>query len=217
MFSAIFVFIFLDKCTSYLYNLLESTRYLYLYYGQKEKIYVKKLNTKQVVAGNRGRQMAVKAGKKAFGWHFWSTEEEHEYGYEMSSDGRNGHTTHKIIQWLEFRRLSPYSHNFLFNLTEVFDKIFSFFRRIFISFGIPLLVIALILGLVCQYGCDEADLGNIFLGAAKWLAIAYAVSIAGTLIFAGFGLLWRKAFKIDDKLKRIYGDDLAAACVFENE
>lgn len=167
--------------------------------------------------GVAGDKWLLKLEKQAFGWHFWSTENEHEYGYEISSDGRSGHTTHKIIQWLQFRRQSPYTHNFLFRLTEALDSIFSFFRRLFISIGSPILVISLILGLVCQYGCDAADMGNIFLNVAKWLAIAYAISIGGTLIFSGLGILWRKAFKIDEKLKAIYGDDLAAACEFADE
>ncbi len=167
--------------------------------------------------GIAGDKWLLKLEKKAFGWHFWSTENEHEYGYQISSDGMSGHTTHRVIQWLEFRRPSPYSRNFLFVLTEFFDKLFSFFRRIFISIGTPILFIALILGLVCQYGCGEADLGNIFLKVALGLAIAYAISIAETFILSGFGLLWRKVFRIDEKLKEVYGDDLAAACVFDGE
>lgn len=167
--------------------------------------------------GITGDKWLLKLEKKAFGWHFWSTANEHEYGYEISSDGRSGHTTHKIIQWLEFRRPAPYSHNFLFNLTQALSNVFSFFRRIFITIGLPVLIITLILGLVCQYGCDAADFGNIFLSVAKWLAVAYAVSIGGTFMCAGFGLLWRKAFKIDKKLQEIYGDDLESACTFDDE
>ncbi len=195
----------------------KSTSYLYFYYLQKEKVYGKKPHTKQSWRGITGDKWLLKLEKKAFGWNFWSTENEHEYGYEISSDGRSGHTTHKIIQWLEFRRQSPYSHNFLFRLSEALDSVFSFFRRIFISIGIPLLVLALILGTVCQVGCNETDMANIFFNVAMWLAIAYGISIAGTLIFSGLGVLWRKVFKIDEKLKEIYGDDLAAACQFENE
>lgn len=167
--------------------------------------------------GITGDKWLLKFEKTAFGWHFWSTENEHEYGYEISSDGRSGHTTHKIIQWLEFRRPAPYSGNFLFKLTEALDKIFSFIRRIFISIGIPLLIISLILGLVCQYGCQATDMGNILFSVTKWLAIGYAASIGGTMLFSGLGILWRKVFRIDEKLKEIYGDDLESACVFENE
>lgn len=167
--------------------------------------------------GIAGDKWLMKLEKKAFGWHFWATENEHEYGYEISADGRSGHTTHKIIQWLEFRRQSPYSHNFLFNLTEWLDKVFSFFRRLFISIGIPILVVALILGIICQVSCSDTSMGNMFFLIAKYIAIAYAVSIGGTLLFAGLGLLWRKVFKIDEKLKEIYGEDLEAACTFENE
>lgn len=167
--------------------------------------------------GITGDKWLLKLEKKAFGWHFWCTENEHEYGYEISADGRSGHTTHKIIQWLEFRRQSPYSKNFLFGLTETLDKIFSFFRRIFISIGMPILVIALILGLVGTYACDAADMGNLGFTVAKWLAIAYAISIGGTLLFSGLGIMWRKVFKIDEKLKEVYGKDLEAACTFADE
>ena len=166
--------------------------------------------------GIAGDKWLLKLEKRAFGWHFWSSQNEHEYGYEIRSDG-SGHTTHKIIQWLEFRRPAPYSHNFLFNLTEVFSKIFSFFRRIFISLGFTILILTLVAGLICTYALGAAELGEILLTIAMWLGIGYAISIVGTFMFAGFGILWRKVFKIDEKLKEVYGDDLAEACFFEGE
>ena len=167
--------------------------------------------------GITGDKWLLKLEKKAFGWHFWGTENEHEYGYAISSDGTSGHTTHKVIQWLEFRRQTPYTYNFFFKINELLDNIFSFFRRIFITIGIPALVVTLLLGLVCSYACDAADLGNVFLQVAKWLAIAYAISVGGTLVFSGLALLWRKVFKIDDKLRAVYGDDLEKACIFADE
>ncbi|MDE6374099.1 MAG: hypothetical protein K2L72_06320 [Clostridia bacterium] len=167
--------------------------------------------------GIAGDKWLLKLEKKAFGWHYWSLQNEHEYGYEISSDGTSGHTTHKIIQWLEFRRQAPYTRNFLFNLTEFFSKIFSFIRRLLIPIGSPILILSLILGIVMLAGCNEADMANICFTVAKVLAIAYASAIGGTLIFCGFGLLWRKVFKIDEKLKAIYGDDLETACTFADE
>lgn len=167
--------------------------------------------------GITGDKWLLKLEKKAFGWHYWSLQNEHEYGYQISSDGTSGHTTHKIIQWLEFRRQSPYSRNFLFNLTEFFGKIFSFFRRLLISIGLPILIISLIAGIALQAGCNEVDMANIAFKISESLAIAYAASIGGTLIFCGFGLLWRKVFKIDEKLKAIYGEDLESACTFADE
>lgn len=164
-----------------------------------------------------GDKWLLKLEKKAFGWHFWSTQNEHEYGYEISSDGLSGHTTHKVIQWLEFRRPEPFTKNFLFKLTESFSKIFSFIRRIFIPIGLPLLIIALIGGLLCTYAFDASEIGDIFLIVAKWMAIGFGISIAGTFLFVGLGFLWRRVFKIDEKLKATRGDDLEAACLFENE
>ncbi|MDE5896435.1 MAG: hypothetical protein K2H43_01325 [Clostridia bacterium] len=55
------------------------------------------------------------------------------------------------------------------------------------------------------------------MGCTEPIAIAYASAIGSTLIFCGFGLLWRKVFKIDEKLKEIYGDYLESACTFANE
>lgn len=165
--------------------------------------------------GITGDKWLLKLEKKAFGWHYWGSQTEDEVGFEVNEHG--GRVTHKYIQWLEFRRPSPYTHNFLFGLTEILDKIFSFFRRILISIGVPILVIALIIGIVCSVGCNEAEMASIGFTVAKALAIAYACCIGGTLVFCGFGLLWRKVFKIDEKLKQVYGDDLETACVFENE
>lgn len=167
--------------------------------------------------GVTGDKWLLKLEKKAFGWHYWSLQSEHEYGYEISMSGRSGHTTHRIIEWLEFRRPAPYTHNFLFILTELLDKIFSFFRRILISIGFPILVITLIAGIVLLAGCHEANMSSIMFTLAKVIAIGYACCIGGTLIFSGLGLLWRKVFKIDEKLKEIYGDDLETACTFAGE
>ncbi len=85
-----------------------------------------------------------------------------------------------------------------------------------ISIGVPVFAIALILGLVCRYGCNEADMSTVCLQVAMFLAIAYAVCVGITLIFAAFGLLWRKVFGIDKKLKKIYGNDLSD-CRFKDE
>lgn len=166
--------------------------------------------------GITGDKWLMRLEKRAFGWHYWSLTNEHEYGYEVSSDGTKGHTTHKIIQWLEFRRPSPYTHNILFVLTELLDKIFSFFRRILISIGLPVFIIAIIVGAVFESG-SSGDSSNIGFSVAIGVAIGYAVCIFGTFILAGLGLLWRKVFGIDEKLKQIYGEDLEDACRFNDD
>lgn len=166
--------------------------------------------------GVTGDMWLMKLEKKAFGWHFWSSATEDQVGFEINSDGTNGHVTHKYIQWLEFRRQAPYSGNILFNLTETLSRIFSFFRRLLISLGMTVLIICLVIGLVFQFGFDSADTAAPLFDVAKWLAIAYAIAAGITFVFAALALLWRKMFKIDDKLKAIYGDDLSD-CRFYGE
>lgn len=169
--------------------------------------------------GILGDKWLLKLEKKACGWHHWSSTTEDEVGYEVSSDSVgnvHGRETHKYIEWLEFRRQSPYTGNFLFKLNETLGRIFSFFRRILISIGIYVFAIALIGGLIMRFGCDEASMGGMFLEIAKWLAIAYAISVGVTLLFSGLAILWRKAFGIDKKLKAVYGEDLSD-CRFHDE
>lgn len=154
----------------------------------------------------------LKLEKRAFGWHFWSSETEDQVGFEVNEHG--GRVTHKYIQWLEFRRKANYSGNFLFNLTEVLSKIFSFLRRLLVSFIIHAIVVTLILGITMTYGCNDARGGATTFELAKWLAVAYAAGLlAPSLLFAGLGFLWRKLFKVDQKLQAKlrdagYSDDL---------
>ena len=162
--------------------------------------------------GVLGDKWLLKLEKKACGWHFWSQTTEDQVGFEVAATSSGkvyGKETHKYIQWLEFRRQSPYTSNFLFKLNETLNKIFSFFRRLLISIGVPVMILALIGGLVMQYGCDEVDMGSMFFSVAKWLAIAYAISVGVTLLFVGLAYLWRNVFGIDKKLREIYGDDLS--------
>ncbi len=157
-----------------------------------------------------GDKWLLKLEKKAFGWHYWSIENEHEDGYKVDSDG-SGHTTHKVIQWLEFRRLSPYTHNILFNIAEIFSRLFSFFRRIFISIGIPILIIAGIASLLIP------ELGEFAFPVMGGIGIGFGISIGGTILFAVLGIALRKAFKIDEKLEEICGEDVESACYFKEE
>lgn len=166
----------------------------------------------ETLRGVLGDKWLMKLEKKAFGWHYWSMETETEYGYEISSDGRSGHETKKLIKWLEFRRLSPYTKNFLFRLTEMFGKLFSFLRRLFISFGFPLLGIALLAALFLS-GFGDGELQGMAFTVAAGIAIGYAICIGGTVAFSLLAVLWRKLFRIDETLKELTGeDDLEDAC-----
>lgn len=154
--------------------------------------------------------------KKAFGWYYWSMETVDDPSLKINDDGRLD-PIHHYFKRVEFRRPSPYSNNLLFNLTELLDKIFSSIRRILISIGLPIFVIAIILGIVGTSACNDASLSDMSFSVAEAIAISYICCIVGTLILSGLGIMWRRVFKIDEKLKAVLGDDLESACYFKDE
>ncbi|MBD5131632.1 MAG: hypothetical protein HDT28_03450 [Clostridiales bacterium] len=165
------------------------------------------------IRGVFGDKWLLRLQKKAFGWVYYGTETEDNPYIDANSSGKV-ELKHKYVDWLEFRRKSPFTGNFLFKLTEVLCNIISFFRRLFCSFIIPAIVICLILAAVLEMD----QLYNV----ATYVAIAYFGGLfAPTLILSLLGVLWRKVFKIDKRLKASlladgYSDDLTD-CTMKGE
>lgn len=152
----------------------------------------------QSVRGIFGDKWLLKIEKKAFGWHYWSLTTEDEQALEISNNGKVS-ISHKYIKWLEFRRHSPYSSNFLFNLLEFIDKIISAIRRILAPFIVPVLVITLIIAAIISSGADIEGNGLYIFDA--WLAgIYYGGLCGGTLVLSLLGHICKKAFQIEEKL-----------------
>ena len=149
--------------------------------------------------------------KKAYGWHYWRDTNDEQKEIEWNSD-LSGHTTTKITHRVEFRRVSNYSNNFFFVIAEFFSNIFGLIRELFIIIALPALIISIILAVINQTACFNYQMSELCYKFAEGIAIGYGVCIVITLINAGFGLLWRVVFKIDEKAKKIFGDDLRAAC-----
>lgn len=143
----------------------------------------------------------LKLEKKAFGWNFVSSWTEKDTEHYYDSNGKPSTRTN-YTEKFEFRRKSPYSHNFFFCLTEFFSNIFSFIRRIIAMIIVPLLVLGLILGLVTLIACQGADgLSQQTFIITGSIAVAYVgLMVIPSLLLAGLGFLWRKIFRIDEKL-----------------
>jgi len=173
------------------------------------------------IRGVLGDKWILRLEKKAFGWHYWSEETEENPYLETTSSG--GFKTGKnLVDWLEFRRKSPYSKNILFCLTEFLSNIWSVIRRLVTLIAIPAFIIILVLSLVMQFGCNDVNLATTGYQILKYLAIIYGAGIlAPSFIFMGLGVLWRAIFRIDDKCRAQlradgYNDDLSA-CDFADE
>lgn len=152
----------------------------------------------------------LKLEKKAFGWYYWSETTEDEKGLERDSEG-NYHVTHKYTRWLQFRRPSPYTRNPLFKLAEFFGDIFSFCRRLFVSFGFFALIIVVIFAGIF-HSTSSNDLEGICNIIATILLGIYTICLIGSVACCLLGAVFRKLFRIDDKLRAIFGDDLEDAC-----
>lgn len=164
-----------------------------------------------------GDRWLLKLEKKAFGWQYYGTSTEDEVGYEISetSSGVRGQTTHKYIDWLEFRRQSPYSNNPLFVIAEALSKVWSFLRRIILGIGGPLFLFFLVITLLDRFACNGSiGISQEGFEIIKYTLILYAACIVlPTAIFCGIGVLIRKIFKVDERLKESlrndgYDDDL---------
>lgn len=143
--------------------------------------------------------------KKAFGWVYYGTETEDHQSLEVSST--RAWISHTYVDWLEFRRCTPFSKNILFMLTEILSKIWSFIRRIVLAIGGPLFIL-FIVALLIGLGCGESDLVSTGWDVIKMIALIYALGIAlPSLLFVGLGFLWRAVFKIDKKLSQDLADN----------
>lgn len=108
--------------------------------------------------------------------------------------------SHKIIDWIEFRRVEPYGHNILFKLAELFSKIFSSIRRLILVIFYPIIII-IVFGIIIGLILKEHMLLDNGLSLLKTLAFVYFGGLVGpTVFFAVIGLIIRKIFRVDEKL-----------------
>lgn len=155
-----------------------------------------------------GDKWIQKIERKAFGWsNLAETDVTTLTGYKITSD------LYLLPEYdydkiLTFGRFTPYSHNFIFKLIELLERLVSGVRQI-CAYLAPALVLVLIIGLIGL----GADWGINVLTFDAWAAgIYFGGLIGGSLVLSLFGFLCRKIFKIDDKL----AEALAAEGYFDN-
>lgn len=146
----------------------------------------------QYRCGKWGGQL-VKFEKKCFGWRFLGYERQNE----ITGVDERGNVKIKIFKNLYFSRVSPYTSNILFNLTELLEKIVSFIRRILVNL-FPFAFIACLF--VTLLGGDG---GADKIAPKMWMLLAgvYGGLIAATMLFSLLGVLWKKIFKIEENLE----------------
>ena len=148
----------------------------------------------------------VKLIMKGFGWYYQGDEIEEEAQDIAETQFYETHATTTVRtetkrrKYLEFHRVSPYTKNPLFNLTELLSNIIFFIRNIVRYIVVPLTVICLLVGILGPTaGIRDANTG--YYVAAGVVGVYIVGLILPSLILAGFGRLWRKVFDIDDKLR----------------
>ena len=147
----------------------------------------------------------LKIEKKCFGWKYIGAETVNEKEGELETvTGLSGQITgvrekKKYAVRMSFKRLADYSSNVLFNLTEFFSDAISFIRRLALMLVGPIVAVALVIALIGLAVESLHELSSVIFIALKWIAIAYAIVVGSSLLFAGLGVLWRNVFHIDEK------------------
>ena len=133
---------------------------------------------------------------RAFGWKL----KEEKSKTSQATDGeekKEDNPPKKVLSFLQFKRIAPYSRNFFFLLMESLMNLISWFRRTFV-FLIWLASVALIIcGILGASGCQVWGMDICLLIGVAILLFTYAPS--GLLCL--FGWAFRKIFKVDEKLK----------------
>lgn len=154
----------------------------------------------------------LKLEKKAFGWNYYGFETIDDLSLDVGE--HNVSIKHNLVDWLEFRRITPYSSNVLFVIFEMLSNIWSAIRRIIVSIGGPLLIAVLVFSLILLGACNETETANLGFEICKYSVIIYATCILlPSLLLMLLGFITRKLFRIEDKLRRSlrangYSDEL---------
>lgn len=146
----------------------------------------------------------IKFERRMFGWHYEGKQRDTiDQGYEATVyDSGHVSVRHKvkIIKTVWFSRPKVWPKNVLFVITEILSKIFSFFRRIVVSF----FPVPIIIGIILLASGAGEDAFKTFLLIVLPI---YGGLIFGSIILALLGFLWRKVFKLEDKCDQILLDN----------
>lgn len=160
----------------------------------------------------------VKLTMKGFGWHYQGDEVEEEARDVKETRFHETYATTTVRtetnrkKYLEFNRVSPYTYNVLFNLTELIGKIFFFVRNIVRYVVIPLTALCLLVGILGPAAGIQDSQTGYYIAAGVVGAYVFAL-VLPSLLLSGLGCLWRKIFRIEEKLceelrANGYSDDL---------
>lgn len=151
----------------------------------KQKRY--KDRTLQIRCGRLGGQL-IRFEKTSFGWREQGSDTESE----ITGVDENGNFKKSVWKNLYFSRPTPYTSNFLFNIT--LSNIISFIRRLASGFFAFALIACIV---VSVFATDEKTLGM----AWGILIGVYGGLILATLLIGILGRIFKSAFKIEENLE----------------
>lgn len=139
----------------------------------------------------------TKLEMRAFGWTYKGLDTDWYNDYDVSFDWDNdtATVTRRHQTYTTFKRVEPYSYNIFFKFWEMLMVIHSWIRRklIWLLFGLLVIVFGISIVQLVLSG---------YLDPVFWIAVGILGYIYGTsLVYALFGFLTRKIFRIDHKLK----------------
>ena len=154
----------------------------------------------------------VRLEKAAFGWQYCSTTEDYtgvdnvEQHINLSSDGSvSGTETRSPIfeKNLNFRRVKPYTDNFIFKLLELLSNIVSALRRFAVAILGPIVIFFVAFFILSMTACNDPSAKTSLIEWLQITAIVYGGGLfAPSFFLALLGFAFRKVFNIDEKLKQ---------------
>ncbi|MDE6690345.1 MAG: hypothetical protein K2K04_00085 [Clostridia bacterium] len=133
----------------------------------------------------------------AFGWadrdHFIDYSD--EYSVTIDWEKSTANISRKFKVYAVFKRIQPYSGNFLFKLLEILMSVQSWIRRKLIL--LFWFIDVLLLGIGALFLFNGAGMNEYIILGLVVLAFVYLPS----LIIAALGFLTRKIFRLDELLK----------------
>lgn len=147
----------------------------------------------------------TKLERRCFGWFYEgiTTEASNQYNVEINWETGRGSASRIFYEWITFKRISPYTDNFLFKLCEALMSFISWIRRTVVGLVGPLIIpVFLIGGVLFGGGLGENQMDTLVVPVISGMIGAIVGLYAASAIVAIIGLSIKKLFRIEARLAR---------------
>lgn len=152
----------------------------------------------------------TKLERRCFGWFYEgiTTEASDEYKVEINWDTGRGSARRIFYEWITFKRITPYTDNFLFKLFEKLMSLVSWLRRTIVGLIAPFLFPVFLIGGVLFGGGMGTDMRETILipVLSGMIGVIFGLYVVSAIV-ALIGLALKKIFFIEERLARSLRDN----------